>query len=118
MGGRSGEDPAAMIRRKIPLPTGGNVTALHDQILFVLERRSDDLAHDRPDNRRQRFVGICGARIDQPRADQPHFDVIHRERRNAILFQQFLGAKRFARVRRAGNEKDHCFFTLFVIIMV
>ena len=92
-----------VLRLKILLISERDVAALNNQVLLVLNRRFNDFPHNRPQIFRQGGVAAYRCQGTVSTADEPHFEVIHRQIWIVVLFQQLLRKHCFAGVRAAGD---------------
>ena len=89
---------------KILLPSEGNVAALYNQVLLILDGGLDHFTDDGPQAGSQFLVAAGGGELGVPTADQPHFQVIDGEIGIMEFFQQLLGEKGLSGMGSAGNQ--------------
>ena len=99
-------DVTALCIGQIIRPRCRDVTALHDQMLLIFDRRPDDLPGDRPQHFGQLRI-LVDPQVDRLAADQPHLQMILRQTGNLSMFQQPLGKHRLFAVAASCDAIDH-----------
>ena len=92
--------------REVPPPAGGDVAALHDQVLAVLDGGLDDLPHDGPQTGFQLLVILRGE-MRIAASDEPHFQKVHGQAGTAVFSDKPLRQQGLACVGGACDQNDH-----------
>ena len=98
--------------REVPPPAGGDVAALHDQVLAVLDGGLDDLPHDGPQTGFQLLVILRGE-MRIAASDEPHFQKVHGQAGTAVFSDKPLRQQGLACVGGACDQNDHGVKTSF-----